>query len=100
MAKFDMVVPHTLPQGEALRRIQGEVESVKKQHGDKISGFRESWNSETYAFEGVAKGFTVSGVMTVKPSQVEITMTLPWLATPFRGRIETGIRERMHLLLA
>src|SRR6185503_11134792 len=93
MAKFNMAVPHGLPQGEALRRIQSEIESVKKQHCDKISGFREGWNNERYALEGVAKGFAISGVMTVKPSQVEITMTLPWLATPFKGRIEAGIRE-------
>jgi hypothetical protein len=34
MAKFNMVVPHALPQGEALRRIRAEVETLKLQFGD------------------------------------------------------------------
>jgi hypothetical protein len=42
MAKFNMVVPHGLPQGEALRRIQGEVENLKREYGDKVGNFRDS----------------------------------------------------------
>jgi hypothetical protein len=100
MAKFSIVVAHGLVQGEALRRIRNEIENIKRQHGDKISGFRENWNNEKYAFAGTAKGFTVSGVMTVNPSQVEIVMNLPWLAIPFKGRIEADIREQLSVLLA
>ena len=57
MAKFSMVVPHTLPQGEALRRVQGEIESLKGQFGDKVGDLRESWRNDRYLFEGVTREF-------------------------------------------
>jgi hypothetical protein len=99
MAKFNMVVPHRLPQGEALRRVQGEIESLKSEYGDKITGLRESWSNNTYAFEGAGGGFTVPGSVTVGPTQVEIQAELPWLAIPFKGRIEAVIRERLMNVL-
>jgi len=38
-------------------------------------------------------------VILVKPSQIEIAANLPWLAMPFKGRIETVIGERLRILL-
>jgi len=99
MAKFNMVIPHGLPQDEALRRIRDEVENLKREYGDKVGDLRDSWRDDTYLFEGVTNGFAVSGVILVKPSQIEIAANLPWLAVPFKGRIETVIRERLMSLL-
>ena len=99
MAKFSMVVPHALPQGEALRRIQGEVENLKREYGDRVGELRDSWRDDTYLFEGVTHGFAVSGVILVKPSEIEIAANLPWLASPFKGRIEAVIRERLMNVL-
>jgi len=99
MAKLSMVVPHTLPQGEALRRVQGEVENLKREYGDKVGDLRDSWRDDRYLFEGLTHGFAVSGVLLVKPSEIEIAANLPWLAVPFKGRIEAVIRERLTSLL-
>jgi hypothetical protein len=84
MARFNMVVSHGLPEDEALRRVREEIENLKRQYSDKISNLRDNWNSETYGFEGMAMGFAVSGTMTVKPSQVEVTGKLPWPVLPFK----------------
>jgi hypothetical protein len=100
MAKFNMVVSHGLPPDDALRRVRGEIENLKRQYGDRISNLWDNWDDNTYAFGGLAKGFTVSGVMMVKPFQVEIHANLPWLAMPIKGRIEMAIRERLSTLLA
>jgi predicted NBD/HSP70 family sugar kinase len=99
MAKFNMVVPHALPQGEALRRIRGEIENLKREYGERVGDLRDSWRDDTYLFEGLTHGFAVSGVVLVKPSQIEIAANLPWLAMPFKGRIEAVIRERLSSLL-
>ena len=88
-----------MPQGEALRRIQGEVENLKREYGDKVGNLRDSWRDDRYLFEGVTKRFAVSGVILVKASEIEIAANLPWLAVPFKGRIETVIRERLMSLL-
>jgi hypothetical protein len=100
MAKFNMVVLHRLAQSEALRRIQNEIEALKGQHDNKLTGLRDNWDNNMYAFQGSAMGFSASGVMMVKPFQVEIDADLPWLATFIKGRIETVIRERLTVLLA
>ena len=99
MAKFNMMVPHALPQGEALRRIRSEIENLKREYGDKVGDLRDSWRDDTYLFEGVTHGCGGSGVILVKPSQIEIAANLPWLAVPFKGRIEAEIRERLGKLL-
>ena len=39
------------------------------------------------------------GAVTVGSSQIEIQAELPWLAIPFKGRIEAVIRERLISLL-
>src|SRR5436190_24174706 len=100
MARFNMAVSHGLPQDDALRRVRGEVENLKRQYGDRISNRWDNWDNNTYTFGGLTKGFTVSGVMMVKPFQVEIDADLPWLTMLFKGRIETAIRERLSTLLA
>jgi hypothetical protein len=52
-----------------------------------------------YAFEGVTHRFAVSGVILVKPSEIEIAANLLWLVTPFKARIEAVIRERLKTVL-
>jgi hypothetical protein len=90
MARFNIVASHGLPHGEALRRIRGEIEDLKREYGDKVSSLRDSWNNDTYVFEGVTQGFAVSGMRLVKSSQIEIAANLPWLALPFKDRIEAA----------
>ncbi len=97
MAKFNMVVPHGLTQGEALRRIVGDIEVLKKQYGNMVSGLRESWNDNTYEFEGMAIAFRVPGAVAVRPSMVKVQAELPWQAMLFKGRIESEIRKRLSL---
>jgi hypothetical protein len=53
MAKLNMAVPHELPQGEALRRIRGEIEDLKREYGDKVGKLRGFWNNDTYVFDGM-----------------------------------------------
>jgi hypothetical protein len=57
------------------------VENLKRQYGDRVGSLRDSWNNDTYVFEGVARGFAVSRVILVKPSQIEIAANLPWLVS-------------------
>jgi hypothetical protein len=100
MAKLNMKFPHQLSQDEALKRTRGLLDDVKNQFAEKVSNLREEWEENTCQFSFSAKGFSVSGTLTVKPSEVELSGDLPWAATFFRGRIESTIRERAEKLLA
>lgn len=100
MARLSMVVPHRLTQDEAVKRIKMLLDEVKNQFADKISDLREEWHGNTGKFSFSAMGFSVSGTLAVKPSEVELSGSLPFAAAFFRGRIESTIRERAEVLLA
>ncbi len=89
-----MVVPHKLPQDEALRRIKTLL------GGEKISNLHEQWDGNTGTFSFSTMGFSVSGTLKVKSSKVELSANLPFAATFFKGKIESTIRERAESILA
>ena len=100
MAKLNMLISHKLSQDEALRRIKTLLGEVKNQFADKVSELCEEWNGNTGNFSFSAMGFFVSGILTVKTSEVELSGTLPFAASFFKGKIESTIRERAEKLLA
>jgi hypothetical protein len=100
MPKLDMTVPHRLSQDKALRRIQGLLGEVKTQFADKISNLHEEWNGSSGNFSFSAMGFSVSGTLAVRPSEVELSGDLPLAAAFLKGKIEATIRERAETLLA
>lgn len=100
MPKLNMVIEHNLSRGEALNRIKSLLQDLKREHSDKISNLKEEWNGFSGKFSFKAKGFSVSGTITVKISQVELVANLPFAAMFFKGKIEEIIRERATELLA
>ena len=100
MSKLNMTIAHRLPQDEALKRIQGLLESVKTKFADKVSDVHEEWNGNTGTFSFSALGFPVSGVLTVTPTEVELSGNLPLLAALYKKQIESTIREQAESLLA
>jgi hypothetical protein len=100
MPKLNMTVAHHLPEDEALKRIKSLLESVRTKFADKVSDVHEEWNGNTGTFSFSALGFPVSGVLTVKPSEVEISGDLPLLVALYKKQIESTIREQAESLLA
>ena len=100
MGKLNMTFPHHLSQDEALKRAHGLLDQVKNQFADQVSNLREEWAGNTCQFSFSVKGFSVSGTLTVKPSEVELSGDLPWAAALFKGKIESVLRERAETLLA
>ncbi len=99
MPKMAMTIPHTLGTEEALKRIQGMLEELKREHGDRVTDLREDWKGERGEFSLKAMGFSVSGALEVLAAEVRVSGELPWSAKPFQGRIESLIRERAERLL-
>ncbi len=100
MPKLDMTIPHHLSQDEALKRIKGLLGEVKTGFAAKISDLREEWNGNSGKFSFSAMGFSVSGTLIVKSSEMELSGNLPFAATFFKGKIESTIRERAEELFA
>lgn len=100
MAKLNMTFPHQLSQDEALKRTHGLLEQVKGQFADEVSNLTEMWEGNICQFSFLVRGFSISGTLTVKPSEVELSGDLPWLASLFKEKIELTIREKAEEVLA
>ena len=99
MPKSTINVPHELGKDDALTRIKDILVQAKAQYGDKLSDLQENWTDDGGTFSFKAMGFKISGAMTVTDSNVEIVGDYPFAALPFKGTIESTLRERAERLL-
>jgi hypothetical protein len=100
MSKVNVSVPYQISQDEALRRIRARIEEAKAQAGNTVTNLQENWNGFVGTFSGSTRGATISGSITVNPAVVTVEIPLPFIAFPFKGQIETGIRNELTTLLA
>lgn len=100
MPKSTVTVQHELGKEEALGRIKGILGQAKEQYGDRISDLQESWHADGGTFSFKAMGFKVGGQLLVTDRDVQITGDYPFAAIPFKGTIESTLRERAERLLA
>jgi hypothetical protein len=99
MPTLNMTVSHSLTQDEAVKRVMNLLNDVKAQFADKINDLHEEWDGNMGKFHFSAMGFPVSGTLTVKTSQVEISGHLPFAAMLFKRKIESTIKNRAETLL-
>jgi len=100
MPTFKIAVPHALHPDEAVRRIKNLVTNIKVQFADKVTDVTEEWTGANGEFGFKVMGFEISGTVQVDVREVQIQSSLPFAATPFKGRIEAVILEKARQLLA
>jgi hypothetical protein len=100
MPKINLSVPHSLEQDVALEKVRGLLDSVKAEHGDRISGLREEWQGNTGKFSFSIMGFPVSGSLVVESSQVNLDGKIPLMAMPFKDKVKNIIMEQAQRILA
>jgi hypothetical protein len=99
MPSLEVSVPHQLSQDDALSRVKQYLAQLKMQHADKVSGVVEIWNGYVGKLK-VSSKFSGSGTITVNPSDVTVKSSLPLLAIPFKGKIESAIHDALAAALA
>jgi hypothetical protein len=100
MAKLDITIPHSLPKEEALARVQGLLGKLQQEQKDFIKNVSEKWNGNEGEFSFSAKGFDLSGTITVEENNVNINGQLPFALSFFKGMISQVIKEKAGELLA
>ena len=100
MPKFNMAVSHSLTQDEAGKCVQNLLTDVKTEFADNINNLYEKWDGNVCNFSFSVMSFPVSGTLTVETSQVKLFGNLPFAALPFKGVIESTIRDHAKTLLA
>jgi len=99
MASLTLNVNHRLSQDEALDRIKNLLGKTKQEHSDEISDLKENWKGNVGEFSFKAKGFAISGTLTVNQSNVSLDGTIPFALSVFKGKIKSFITEEAEKLL-
>ncbi|MCX6162830.1 MAG: polyhydroxyalkanoic acid system family protein [Ignavibacteriae bacterium] len=99
MPKIEIQIPHVLTQSEALTRVQKCLPELAAQNTDRISQVVETWSGNTGTFQFNASGFLITGSVDVCESFVLIKGNLPLMALPFKGQIESTIKQKAEALL-
>ena len=100
MPKTHLTIPHALGSEEAKKRIARLAAETQQQSGGMVKDLKESWSGDSGQFQFRVMGMEISGQVGVKPAAVEIDITFPLAALPFKGTIEEEITERAGELLA
>jgi hypothetical protein len=100
MASLNMSIPFSISHEEALKRIKNLLTETKKEHGDKIDNLKEHWDGNVGTFSFTAKGYDISGTLTVEDSTVELNGKIPFAVSLFKGAITRAINEKAGELLA
>jgi hypothetical protein len=99
MPEMTATIPHQLSRADAKRRIQEQVDLLRKQTAGVLTSFQETWTGDVMAFSGAAMGQTISGRLTVDEQAVHVSVALPWLLGAFANTIKSRIEQQGGLLL-
>lgn len=95
MPGFNASVPHELGAEEATSRLRGFVDKVLDRFGDQIQSSDGSWTDNVLDFSLTAMGMTVQGKLTVEDQLAKVEGQLPFMALPFKGKIEESIASEL-----
>jgi hypothetical protein len=99
MPKFHVTVPHPLSQEDAVRKLNGFVDLLRRRYKDQLSGLEESWDNNILSFGFKTYGIQVGGKITVNDHSLDLDGDLPFSAIMFKGKIESTIRDELTKLM-
>ncbi len=100
MASYNVSVPHNLGQEAARSRVERFLEGVQRDYAEHVRDVSGEWQENQLNFRFVTTGLSISGMLSVQETLVEVGGPLPLVAAFFRGKIEQQIREQLGKLLA
>ena len=100
MPSYNVTVPHDLGQTTARARVDGFLDSVRRDLPAHVSDVSGAWEGNQLNYRLSVSGLGISGTLVVKETHVEVSGPLPLAAMLFRGQIERTIRDDLTRLLS
>ena len=97
MAKFSIDVPHEQDRDAVVGKLRAYLKSAMEDAPAAVSEVEETWDDEgnlDFAFS--AMGFRVAGKVVTDNEKIIVGGNLPFAAMPFRGALESQIKERLQ----
>jgi putative polyhydroxyalkanoate system protein len=80
-------LPHRLTQDEAIRRINAGVEKLQARYGASVAAIETRWTGNRLDGQVTVLSQSIAGSIEVEPSEVIITLRLPFLLAMLKDRI-------------
>lgn len=96
--KVNITVDHNLGQDEAVSRLKEYADELLDDSPN--ARVEVVWTDNKCHVEGVVLVANIEADMVVEPGHVDVKVKLPFIAIPFRSRIEKEIRTRIEDILA
>ena len=100
MPSFNTEVPHKLGQEQATERLKGFLDKVKEHYKDQVSKLEEEWAENILTFSMTTYGISIGGTLTVEDDRVVVDGTLPFVALPYKGRIQQSLTTELEKALS
>lgn len=82
---------------QAVDRLVGFADQLRSTIPTEVNNVEEQWDNDgNLYFSFTAMGMKIDGSMVTCESQVTVSGKIPFAALPFRGAIESAIRERLQ----
>lgn len=99
MPTMNISIEHNLQKEEALSRMKRFTEEMKSKYSGQVQDLREEWQENRGSFSLKIMGFALSGKIDTTDSSVNFSVEYPFIASPFKSRVEEKVRETAHNLL-
>lgn len=97
MPKFNVSVPHSEEPAEVAVRLRQFSEQVRRTSRIQVTEVVEKWDDQgNLEFSFKAMGFTVSGRVETRVTEVAVFGVIPFAALPLRGMIEQEVAAKIR----
>lgn len=86
---------HHLTKQQAVQRLEEFRSELLRRYGEEVSDLTVQWSGDVMNVSFRARGFTVSGALTVTETELDLDISLPWLARLFEGQVRERIVETL-----
>jgi len=93
--------PHQHTKEEVYKRVDGLLKGLQDKYGEMVQKHSRNWNStnEKVDFSFKTRGLNITGNIQLQERAVVLEGKLPLLAKPFKGEIESIIKEKLEEIL-
>ncbi len=96
MPKVNVTKSHSVPLDDAKARTHGLLEKFQAKNAGLID--EVTWSPD--GCTGTAKGSMFKGTFKVTASQIVCDIDLSFMASPFKGKVEEGLKKKLDELFA
>jgi hypothetical protein len=85
---ISITLPHALGVAEAKRRVQDQLERMRKEYVDKVGHSQVSWTGDEAKVDVAALGQAASATIAVLPDALRIEVELPWVLAALSSKVQ------------